>query len=69
MAIKATEIVQALIVLDQAFAAVTRILTSIKEIDGADEPELKRQLTALRARNDARYAELEAGLTTKANGG
>lgn len=66
MAIKASEIVQAVILLDQATAAVTRLFQNYKDIEGADEPALKAQLAALRQRNDARYAEIEDILAKRA---
>lgn len=68
MAIKASEIVQAVILLDQATASVLRLIQNYKDIEGADEPELKAQLAAIRARNDARFKELDEILAARAAG-
>lgn len=69
MAIKASEIIQTVILLDQVTAAVLRLIREAKEIDGADEPALKAQLAALRKRNDERFNEVDALLAQRASGG
>lgn len=69
MAIKASEIIQTVILLDQVTAAVLRLIREAKAIDGADEPALKAQLAALRKRNDERFTEVEDLLNTRAGGG
>lgn len=68
MGIKASEIIQTVILLDQVTAAVLRLIREAKEIDGADEPALKAQLAALRQRNDERFAEVEQLLKDRAAG-
>ena len=68
MAIKASEIVQAVILLDQATAAVVRLISTYKDIEGADEPALKAQLAAIRQRNDERFKELDDILAARAAG-
>lgn len=68
MAIKASEIIQTVILLDQVTAAVLRLIREAKTVDGADEEQLKAQLAALRKRNDERFAEVEQLLKDRAAG-
>lgn len=65
MGIKASEIIQAVVLTDQVIASLLRILREGKDLEGADEPALKAQLAALRKRNDERFAELDAILAER----
>lgn len=65
----AAEVIQLLLLLDQAAATATRLITEGKAVfSNEDEKTLQEQLKTLRARNDERYATVETMLTARAAG-
>lgn len=68
MALKASEIMQVVVLADQLFAGLVRLIGNVREISGADEATLKQQLAALRERNIQRFNEIEAQLANIAAG-
>lgn len=65
----ASEILQTLILLDQLSASVIRHITAYKDVQGADDETIQRQLAALAERNNARFAEVRDQLKAIAAAG